>query len=68
MGARVLQPGGEVLEGVAPSYVVHEQRARGAAVVGARDGAEALLPRRVPDLQLDLLLVDRDHPRAELHS
>ena len=40
----VLQPGGQVVEGVAPRDVVHEQRARRPAVVGPRDRPECLLP------------------------
>ena len=39
----VLQPGGQVVEGVAPRDVVHEQRARRPAVVGPRDRPECLL-------------------------
>ena len=35
---RVLEPGREVLERVASRDVVHEQRARGAAVLTPRDG------------------------------
>lgn len=35
----------EVVEGLAPGDVVHEERARGPAVVGTRDGAERLLAR-----------------------
>jgi hypothetical protein len=35
--------------------VVDEDGARGAAVVGAGDGAEALGARRVPELELDAL-------------
>eukprot|EP00227_Mantoniella_beaufortii_P021557 CAMPEP_0197591626 /NCGR_PEP_ID=MMETSP1326-20131121/13819_1 /TAXON_ID=1155430 /ORGANISM="Genus nov. species nov., Strain RCC2288" /LENGTH=295 /DNA_ID=CAMNT_0043157157 /DNA_START=218 /DNA_END=1100 /DNA_ORIENTATION=+ len=65
---RVLEPAGEVVERLAPRDVVHQQRAGGPAVVAARDGAEGLLPRRVPDLQLDLLVVDGDHAAAELHA
>jgi len=39
-------------------YVVYEQDAHRAAVVRRRDRAEALLPRRVPDLKLHALAVD----------
>ncbi len=38
--------------------VVHQQRADGAPVVGAGDGAVPLLPRRVPDLRLDGLPIN----------
>lgn len=52
----------------APGDVVDHERPGSAAVVGAGDGPEALLPRRVPDLQLDLLAAHFDDPRAELHA
>jgi hypothetical protein len=41
-------------------HVVDDDDAVRAAVVTARDRAEALLPRRVPDLQLDRLAVQLD--------
>lgn len=52
----------------APGDVVDHERPGGAAVVGAGDGPEALLSRRVPDLQLDLLAAHFDYPRAELNA
>ena len=58
------QPALHVLEGVHVGDVVHDDDAVRAAVVGARDRAEALLPGGVPDLQLDRLLVEFD--RADL--
>mmetsp|Transcript_23456 Transcript_23456/g.69088 ORF Transcript_23456/g.69088 Transcript_23456/m.69088 type:complete len:208 (-) Transcript_23456:116-739(-) len=66
--ARVLEPRGEVVEGLPARDVVDEEGARGAAVVGPRDGPEGLLARCVPDLQLDLLVVDGDHARPKLHA
>ena len=41
----VLEPGGEVVEGVPPRDVVHQESPRGAPVVGASDGPERLLTR-----------------------
>ena len=41
----VLEPGGQVVEGVPPGDIVHEERSGGAPVVGARDGPERLLTR-----------------------
>lgn len=49
-----------VLEGLGISGVVHDDDAVRAAVVAAGDGAEALLPCRVPDLQLDGLALELD--------
>ncbi len=51
-----------------PGDVVHHQRSRRSSVVAACDGSEALLTRRVPDLQLDLLTADLDDPGTELHA
>jgi hypothetical protein len=51
------EPARRALERVRPGHVVHQQRARRAAVVGAGDCAVPLLPRRVPDLRLDRLAV-----------
>lgn len=39
----VLQPGGQVVEGVSPGDVVHKERSCGPPVVGAGDGSERLL-------------------------
>ena len=49
-----------MLEGLGISGVVHDDDAVRAAVVAAGDGAEALLPCRVPDLQLDGLALELD--------
>ena len=48
--ARLLEPPREVVKRLAPRDVVHEQRAGGAAVVTPRDGPEAFLAGRVPNL------------------
>ncbi len=46
--------------------IVYEHDAHGAPVVGGGDGTEALLARRVPDLQLDLLPVQLDRSDLEV--
>lgn len=51
-----------------PGDVVDHERPCGSAVVGAGDGPEALLPCRVPDLQLDLLAAHLDDSCTELHA
>ena len=56
------------VEGLPPGDVVHQKRPRGTPVVTSRDAPEALLPRRVPDLQLYLLSVDGHHAGTELHT
>ena len=38
----ILQPGGQVVEGLSASDVVHQQSTSGASVVRASDGAESL--------------------------
>ena len=62
------EPTAEVVVGRPPRHVVDHERAGRAAVVGPRHGAEPLLARRVPDLQLDLLAGNLDDARAELHA
>ena len=48
--------------------VEDEDEGVGGAVVALRDGAEALLAGRVPDLQLDLLAGHLDDSGPELHA
>jgi hypothetical protein len=59
VGGRVsphlVQPLGHVLEGLGGGDVVHEDHPVRTAVVVAHDRAEAVLPCRVPDLQLHAL-------------
>ena len=43
--ARLLEPAREVVEGLAPRDVVHEQRARRVPIVRPRDALEGLLTR-----------------------
>ena len=49
-------------------HIVDKQNAHGAAVVGRRDGAEALLAGRVPYLQLDALAVKLDGADLEVDA
>ena len=63
-----LEPAGQVRESVAPRDVIDEQGTGCAAVVRSRDALEGLLARRVPDLQLDVLLLDLDCAGAELDT
>lgn len=39
------------------SYIIHEDEAHGSTVISGCDGAIALLSSRVPDLQLDTLII-----------
>ena len=59
---RLLQPDRDVLEALHVAHVVGQDPAHAVAVVGLGDGAEPLLARRVPQLQL--------HPGAarEVHQ
>ena len=41
----VLQPGGQVIEGVPPGDVVYKERSSGPPIVGAGNGSERLLSR-----------------------
>mmetsp|Transcript_12018 Transcript_12018/g.48380 ORF Transcript_12018/g.48380 Transcript_12018/m.48380 type:complete len:326 (-) Transcript_12018:171-1148(-) len=62
------QPIGDVLKGFLARHVVHHDDAVGAAVVGRRDGPEALLAGGVPDLQLDRLAVDLDRAKPKVDA
>ena len=48
--------------------IIHQQDAHGAAIVGGGDGAEALLARGVPYLQLDSLAVELDGADLEVDA
>lgn len=56
------------VEGSLVGNVVDQQDAHGAAVVGGRDGAEALLAGRVPDLQLGALSVQLNGADLEVDA
>jgi hypothetical protein len=49
-------------------HIIHQQDAHGAAVIRRRDGAEPLLPRRVPYLQLHALAVELDGADLEVDA
>ena len=70
---RCLKPCVCVFEAAPGGDVVDYECADGVAVVGARDGAEPLLPRRVPDLQpatreVGDVRVDLDHAREKINT
>jgi hypothetical protein len=57
----------DVVEAEGVGEVEDEEDALAAAVVGAGDGPEPLLPRSVPDLELDVLAINLDGLEAEVH-
>jgi len=65
---QLLQPTRHILVRAVLADVVDEQGPDGAAVVGAGDGAVALLARRVPDLGLDGFGVDLDAAGCEFDA
>lgn len=68
MIAELFQPACDVLVGLVLGNVVDEKGADCAAVVGAGDGAVALLAGGIPDLRLDGLVVDLDAASGELDA
>mmetsp|Transcript_15475 Transcript_15475/g.30563 ORF Transcript_15475/g.30563 Transcript_15475/m.30563 type:complete len:222 (+) Transcript_15475:36-701(+) len=58
----------DVVEGLLVCNVVHKQYSHRSSVVSRGDGAEALLPRRVPDLQLELLALLLDGADLEVDA
>lgn len=65
--AGLLQPVAHMLERMPAGDVVHQQCAYRSPIVGPGDGPEILLPRRVPDLQLHILVPHEDLLGPELH-
>jgi len=55
-------------ERLPPRNVVNKECTRCTTIIRTCDRAERFLTRRVPDLELDLLLVNGDHPSAELNT
>ena len=64
----LLVAGEHTVEGPLVRDIVDEQDAHGTTVVGRRDGTEALLAGRVPDLQLDALAVELNGPNLEVDA
>merc|ERR1712184_233885 len=64
----ILQPGGQVVEGVSPGDVVNKESSCSPPIVGAGDGSECLLSCCVPDLKLDLFPLNINHPGWNLLS
>jgi len=66
--AAVLQPCSQVVKGLAPSDIVHEQCAGSVAVIAPCDGAELLLASSIPNLKLHLLTANGDCAAAKFHT
>ncbi len=64
----IAQPLANAVEGLAVGDVVDEHDAHRAAIIRRRDRVEALLARRVPDLQLDLLAIQIDGLHLEVDA
>lgn len=60
VGVELGEPPLHGLEGLPVRDGVHDERTSGTAVVVGDDSAELLLPGSVPNLDLDVLLVDRE--------
>jgi hypothetical protein len=65
---QLLQPPRHILVRLVFADIVHEQRTHSTTVVSGGDGAVAFLPRRIPDLGLDGLVVDLDAAGCELDA
>jgi len=68
VGTRFLKPTGEVVESVTSGDVVDKKRTTSTSIVGPRDRSERLLPCCVPDLELNLFVLNIDETCAEFHS
>ena len=58
----------DILETFLLGAIVSENDAHGALIVGLRDGAEPLLARCVPNLQLNVLAIDLHSLDLEINS
>ena len=65
---QLFQPPLHILVRLVLADIVHQQRAHGTAVVGARDGAVAFLASCVPDLGFDGLGVYLDGAGCEFDA
>lgn len=59
---------GRTVETLLIRHVIHQQNTHGTSVVGGGDGAEALLSRGVPYLQLNALAVELDRADLEVDA
>lgn len=66
--SNLIQPPRQVLEGVPPRNVIDQERTCGTAIVRASNRPKGFLSRRVPDLQLDLLVLQVDHASTKLDT
>ena len=57
-----------MIERFLPRYVVHQECAGGTSIVTARDRLEGFLAGSVPNLQLDLLVVNFHRAGSELDT
>lgn len=55
-----MEPLLDIIEGLVVCHVIDYDDAMSSSVVGRGDGTEALLPRSIPDLELDCLTVKLD--------
>ncbi len=58
----------DVVEALLVGDVVYQHDSHRASIVGSRDGAEALLACRIPDLKLDLHPVEVDCADLEVDT
>ena len=64
----LLQPVGDVVEGLLLGAVVHQNNAHSTLVVGLCDCPETLLASCVPNLQLDLLIININILNLEVNA
>ena len=64
----LLEPILDVVEGTLLAAIVDEQNAHGSLIIGLCDRSEALLPSRVPHLQLHALVVHLDGLYPEIDA
>lgn len=64
----LLQPRADVQEGFFVAQIENYDNPVGSLVIGVRDCTIALLPGRVPNLQLNCAFIDLESAEAEIHT
>lgn len=65
---RIPNPIAHIIEGPLIGHIIDEEDAHGTPIVGIGDGAEALLSRRIPNLQLDALALQFHGANLEVNA
>jgi len=66
--AAILQPGSQMIKGLAPSDIINKECASSVAIIAPSNRTELLLTCSIPNLQLNLLATDGDCAATKLDT